>query len=314
MMFGMHITHIGRVDLNLLPALVALLEERHVSRAALRVGMSQPAMSRALQRLRRTLGDDLLVRTASGYRITPRGERILDRLAAAVPQLEDVFAGEDFDPSTTAQVIRLAGSDYAQLVLGPGLARTVATASPGSTLHFSAWHGDVLTDLDRGGVDLAFLGAQAPDHLRSERLFTDRFVCLTAADHPLADRRRIDMADYLACRHLIIDLVDGRQPAIDRVLAAHGTPRRAGLILPVHAAGPLALAGTDLVLTMPSRLLGLCPGDGAIRILDAPPEIDTMAYHMTWHPRLDFDPLHRWLRETVHAVAPATESSPGPAS
>ena len=123
---SMHATHIGRVDLNLLPALIALLEERHVSRAALRAGMSQPAMSRALQRLRRTLDDDLLVRTAEGYQITPRGERILDRLASAIPQLEDVFAGADFDPSTTAQVIRLAASDYAQAVLAPGLTRKTA--------------------------------------------------------------------------------------------------------------------------------------------------------------------------------------------
>ncbi len=299
----MHTTHIGRVDLNLLPALIALLEERHVSRAALRVGMSQPAMSRALQRLRRTLDDDLLVRTADGYQITPRGERILDRLASAIPQLEDVFAGEDFDPSTTAQVIRLAGSDYAQAVLAPGLTRKIAASSPGSTLRFLAWHRDVLTEVDRGAVDLAFLGAQAPDSLRSRRIFTDRFVCLVSAEHPLAGRRSIDMAEYLGCRHLIIDLVDGRQPAIDRVLAAHGTPRRAGLTLPVHATGPLALAGTDLILTMPSRLVGIYADTSAIRILEAPPEIDTMSYYLTWHPRLDFDPVHRWLRETIHQVA-----------
>jgi DNA-binding transcriptional LysR family regulator len=300
---GMHVTYIGRVDLNLLPALVALLEERHVSRAALRVGMSQPAMSRALQRLRRTLDDDLLVRTADGYRITPRGERILDRLATAIPQLEDVFAGADFDPSTTAQVVRLAASDYAQAVLAPGLARRVAVSSPGSTLRFLAWHRDILTELDRGAIDLAFLGAQAPDHLRSERLFTDRFVCLVAAGHPLAGRESLDLDEYLGCRHLIIDLVDGRQPAIDRVLGAHGTPRRAGLTLPVHATGPLALVGTDLVLTMPGRLVGIYAGTGAVRVLDAPPEIDTMAYSMTWHPRLDFDPVHRWLRDTVREVA-----------
>lgn len=299
----MHATHIGRVDLNLLPALIALLEERHVSRAARRAGMSQPAMSRALQRLRRTLQDDLLVRTAEGYQITPRGERILDRLASAIPQLEDVFAGEDFDPSTTAQTIRLAGSDYAQAILAPGLTRKIAVSSPGSTLRFHAWHPDVLTEVDRGAVDLAFLGAQAPDSLRSRQILTDRFVCIVSAEHPLAGRRSIDMARYLGCRHLIIDLVDGRQPAIDRVLAAHGTPRRAGLTLPVHAAGPLALAGTDLILTMPSRLVGIYAHTSATRILKAPPEIDTMSYYMTWHPRLDFDPVHRWLRETIQQVA-----------
>ncbi|MGI5150963.1 LysR family transcriptional regulator [Plantactinospora sp. CA-294935] len=298
----MRVTHIDRVDLNLLPALIALLEERHISRAALRAGLSQPAMSRALQRLRRTLDDDLLVRTTNGYQITPRGERILERLSTAIPQLEDIFAGEDFDPSTTAQLIKLAASDYAQAVLGPGLARKIAAGSPGSTLQFHAWHRDILTEVEHGAVDLAFLGTQAPDQLRSERLFTDRFVCMLSAAHPLADREGLDLEEYLASRHLIIDLVNGRQPAIDRVLAAHGTPRRAGMTLPVHAAGPLVLPGTDLILTMPSRLVGIYAETSAIRILDAPPEIDTMLYYMTWHPRLDFDPVHRWLRTTIREV------------
>jgi DNA-binding transcriptional LysR family regulator len=264
--------------------------------------MSQPAMSRALHRLRRTLGDDLLVRTAKGYRLTPRGERILDRLATAVPQLEDVFAGEDFDPSTTEQVIKLAGSDYAQAVLGPGLSRRIAAAAPASTLRFLPWHRDVLTEVDRGVVDLAFLGAQAPEHLRSVQLFTDRFVCVVADVHPLAGRERLTLPDYLTCRHLIIDLVDGRQPAIDRVLAAHGTPRRAGLILPIHTTAPLVLPGTDLVLNMPERLVGRYAHAEELRVLPAPAELATMTYGMTWHPRLDFDPVHRWLRGTVHAT------------
>ncbi|MDP9793170.1 DNA-binding transcriptional LysR family regulator [Catenuloplanes nepalensis] len=296
----MRATHIGRVDLNLVPALIALLEERHVSRAAARVGMSQPAMSRALQRLRRTLRDDLLVRTPEGYRLTPRGERILDRLATAVPQLEDVFAGADFDPSITELEIRVAGSDYAQAVIAPGLSGRIATASPGSTLRFRPWHRDVLTEVSDGAIDLAFIGAQTSEPLRSEELFTDRFVCVVSAGHPLAGRAALGLADYLGCRHLIIDVIDGRQPAIDRVLSAYGTPRRAGLILPVHAAAILALPGTDLVLTIPQRLAGHYASGGALRILQAPDEIGTMTYWMTWHPRLELDPVHRWLRRMVH--------------
>ncbi len=303
MMTCMHATHIGRVDLNLLPALIALLEERHVSRAAVRVGMSQPAMSRSLHRLRRTLGDDLLVRTPEGYRLTPRGERILDRLATAVPQLEDVFAGAEFDPSTTELEMRVAGSDYAQAVIGPGLSSRVATASPGSTLRFRPWHRDVLAELSDGVLDLAFIGAQTPEPLRREELFSDRFVCVVSAGHPLADRPALGLAEYLGCRHLIIDLVDGRQPAIDRVLSARGTPRRAGLILPVHATATLALPGTDLVLTMPQRLVGHYASGEALRVLRAPDEIGTMTYWMAWHPRLDRDPVHRWLRDGVRETA-----------
>ncbi|MEK8174932.1 LysR family transcriptional regulator [Streptomyces sp. M19] len=104
--------HIERVDLNLLAPLAALLAERHVSRAADVAGMSQPAMSRALQRLRETLGDELLVRTPGGYRLTPRAERVQRELRTVLPRLESLFAPEEFDP---AEAFRVAGTDYAQV-------------------------------------------------------------------------------------------------------------------------------------------------------------------------------------------------------
>ena len=108
----MHQTHITGVDLNLLPALAALLEERHVSRAASRVGLSQPAMSRALQRLRRIFDDTLLVSSRDGYALTPRAERIRGRVAAVLPELDALFGSEHFDPTTARESYRLALSDY----------------------------------------------------------------------------------------------------------------------------------------------------------------------------------------------------------
>src|ERR1700758_4357004 len=112
--------HIDRVDLNLLPPLMALLEERHVSRAA-----DRPAMSRALQRLRRHFGDELLVRGPDGYALTPRAERIRAQLATVVTELNHLFATETFDPATAAQSFRLAVSDYTVSALGPALVRHI---------------------------------------------------------------------------------------------------------------------------------------------------------------------------------------------
>jgi DNA-binding transcriptional LysR family regulator len=107
------------------------------------------------------------------------------------------------------------------------------------------------------------------------------------------------------CRHLAIDIADGRQPAIDHALAARGTPRDVALIMPFHAVAPRTLPGTELVLTFPERLAGHFVDTSKTRILEAPPEIETMTYRLAWHPRVDPDPAHRWLRDSVQAAARA---------
>src|SRR5579875_3697359 len=149
-MSDMRTAHIETVDLNLLPALIALLEERHVSRAAQRVQLSQPAMSRALQRLRRALDDELLVRGPDGYVLTPRAERIQAQLAAIVPRLETMLTGERFDPREAEAVFRLAGTDYAVTTLGPALFRQLFAAAPRSALRFQLVDDRVFDELDRG--------------------------------------------------------------------------------------------------------------------------------------------------------------------
>ncbi|MYW70141.1 LysR family transcriptional regulator [Streptomyces sp. SID8379] len=295
--------HIERVDLNLLAPLAALLEERHVSRAAEVAGMSQPAMSRALQRLRDTLGDELLVRTPSGYRLTPRAERVQRQLRAVVPRLESLFAPEEFDPATAAESFRVAGTDYSR-VLAPAVFQRVFRESPRSTLHFRTWHDAIHDDLDRGIVDLMFYArSEQVTALRTEHLFDDRFVCVLSADHPLAERPGIALDEYLDATHVIVGTIGERQTAIERRLDDLGTRRRAGLTVPYHSLAARSVLGTRLILTMPSRLLTEERPDPGIRIVPAPEEIRPLHYEMAWHPRLDGDLGQRWLRDSVRAVA-----------
>ncbi|MFF7755693.1 LysR family transcriptional regulator [Streptomyces sp. NPDC007971] len=142
----------------------ALLEERHVSRAAVRLRMSQPSMSRALQRLRATLGDELLMRGPGGYQLTPRAERIQAELQHALPRLEHVFSGETFDPATAAHAFRLAGTDYTVSVLSGALLGRVFEQSPGSTVLFSRWHRAVFAE---AGEPVADAGASSgPSRIR----------------------------------------------------------------------------------------------------------------------------------------------------
>src|ERR1700694_1617941 len=211
MMLIMLTTHIERVDLNLLLPLVALLEERHVSRAATRVGLSQPAMSRALQRLRRVLDDALLIRSTDGYRLTPRANQIHAQLATIVPQLESLLATEAFNPREAPQSIHLAGTDYPASALGPAICREILAQSPHSTVRFHTWGDGIADQIKQGRVDLGFFGGYIPDDLSSTELLIEKFVCVVAKDHPFADKSAITLAEYLQCKHVIIDVAAGQQ-------------------------------------------------------------------------------------------------------
>ncbi|GBG37788.1 LysR family transcriptional regulator [Mycobacterium montefiorense] len=297
-------THIDRVDLNLLPPLVALLEERHVSRAADRLALSQPAMSRALQRLRRHFGDELLVRGPDGYSLTPRAERIRDQLATVVTELDQLFANETFDPATTPQSFRLAVSDYTVAAFGPALVRRILRQSPNSTVICEALDARVFDKLDAGTLDLAIYGRAAPERYSSQHLFTDRFVCVVAAEHPLTARTSVSLSQYLRWPHLSIDV--GR-PWVDLALESRGATRRVAVVLPYHVVGSSILPGTDLVLTVPARLVSQFADSSRVRVLHAPRELGDVQFYTVWHPRLDSDPAHSWLRGIVRDVA-------GPAS
>ena len=307
----MHSTHIDQVDLNLLPPLVALLEERHVSRAAQRVRLSQPAMSRALHRLRRQFGDELLVRGPDGYSLTPRAERIRAQLATAVTQLEHLFATETFDPASAAQSFRVAVSEYTFSAFGPALVHTILTQSPHSTVRCEPLDAHVFAKLDAGTIDLLIYGRPPPEQHRGQHLFTDRYVCVVAADHPLARRSAVSLSQYLRWPHLTIDV---GQPAVDQALEARGARRRIAVSMPYHVLAANILPGTDLILTVPARLAHHFADPDATRVLDGPPELGELQFYAVWHPRLDNDPSHAWLRHIVGSVAASSPPRRQPAS
>jgi DNA-binding transcriptional LysR family regulator len=264
--------------------------------------MSQPAMSRALQRLRATLDDELLVRGPGGYQLTPRAEQIQAELQLALPRLEHVFSGEAFDPATAARAFRLAGTDYTISLLSGVLLQQVFERSPGSTLRFERWHNAVFSDAEHGLIDLLIHGGTAPPPLRSRVLFEEGYACLVDCGHRLAQRPAVSLDDYLQCAHIVIDVTDGRQGHVDRKLESLGSPRRATVTVPYHAAAAAAVAGTSLVATLPASFAIQHAKPGLTAVIPAPDQIGTMDYAMSWHPRLDNDPAHRWLRDTTIAT------------
>ena len=304
--------NIEGVDLNLLGPLAALLEERHVSRAADRQHMSQPAMSRALRELRAIFDDELLVRTAGAYQLTPRAERLQRELAETLPRLQSVFSIEPFDPRDAGHTFRLASTDFLLSVIAPPLLRQALAQSPGSTFRFDGWSDTVYLDAERGALDIVFTFGAAPPPLRSEPLFEDSFSCLLSAEHPLARAAQPTLDAYLDCDHVIINIGDGRQGAVDIRLGALGRPRRANVTVPYNALAAAVVQQTNLIATLPNRLLDALTIPAPLSVIPAPAEIGPVSFSMAWHPRLDNDPAQQWLRETIRSATSSDQTSPNP--
>jgi DNA-binding transcriptional LysR family regulator len=294
--------HTNRADLNLLHTLLALLEERHVTRAARRCFLSQPAMSRALERLREMFGDELLIRVGREYERTARGERLLRDLESLLPRLELLLRGEQFDPALSEERFRITMTDHACVVLLPDLVRRVAGAAPKLRLEVVPWSDARFEDVEAGRLDLVLDVAGAPSSLNSEILFADVFACVVAASHPVR-ARRFTLHQYLKYRHVVVDVLSGQQTPVDRPLAALGLKRQVGLVLPYFLPAALAVAQSDMILTTPSRLARKLKKSADIRVVQAPRELAGFRYEMIWHTRLTADPAHEWFRNQVRAVA-----------
>jgi DNA-binding transcriptional LysR family regulator len=295
-------TDLRHVDLNLLLALYALLEERHVTRASKRCFLSQPAMSRALERLREMFGDALLIRSGRGYERTVRGDRLLRELQSLLPRLESLVRGEEFDPRRSQERFRLAVRHHASITLVPPLIRRIRTEAPGARLEVSEWEERAYEAVMAGSLDAALSAEHPPSGLESEVLFQVDFVCVVGAAqkvHP----RRFTLAQYLDLPHVAVETWAGQQTPVDRPLAQFGAKRRVVVSVSFFSAAIFAVANTDLVVTVPRRLTKVVQPLNGVRLVEPPREIKPFPYFMTWHPRLNEEPAHAWFREQVRAAA-----------
>lgn len=298
----MRIAQLRQADLNLLVVFTALAEERNVSRAAKRLSLSQPAMSRALQRLRDMFQDDLLIRTPGGYDLTPQGMRLLQELEVMLPRLDRLLSGADFDPMVEEAVFRISSTDYAAQLVSPLLSRRFKSGKEKTTFEFSSWHDAVYDEIERGRIDL-LLNADdgtAGSHFARETLFQEDFVCVVAeaARHP----RRFTLKQYLAASHIGVATRGGLQTIPEKYLAEAGVQRRCVIRLPYFAAAIRSVEGTDLVVTVPRRLAESALHHPGLKIVEAPTIMGGFDYQMVWHPRLNTDAAHVWLRDEIRAI------------
>jgi LysR family transcriptional regulator, mexEF-oprN operon transcriptional activator len=293
------------VDLNLMVVLQALLAERSVTRAGARLGLSQPATSAALARLRHMFRDPLLRRSRDEMLLTEKAEQLVAPVRAALESMSLALdAGGTFDPAAMARVFRLSMADAPALLLLPQLAAAVSEASPGSRLEMRSLDRDRVTEwLHLDEIDLAISVDLAPNrNLVSERLFEDEPVCIVRTGHPLLRCKRISwpaLADYAW-----LDVSFARQVfRIEEEAAKHDVEIRVGAIVPHFLLVPPFVADSDHIGLIGRRPALHFADSLGVRVLPFPKPLRTIRYQMVWHKRYANQESHRWLRQRIHEAS-----------
>jgi DNA-binding transcriptional LysR family regulator len=301
-MMSMRLEKLRRVDLNLLITFAAIAEEKSVTAAASRLLLSQPAVSRALQRARALFQDDLLVRSPNGFELTLRGRRILDELGSLVPQMEQLVAPAAFDPVKEKSHFRLSGPDNVCSVVLPRLCRAYANGRYQVHFEFYPWQSGVAQLIEHGQLDLVLHidDGLLPSHFQSERLYREDWICAVAHDSRFGDS--LSLKQYLAASHIVVSTHAGVQTIPDKQLAAVGAKRNSCVRVPYFGVALQCLPGTQLVLTLTSGLTSVVKGDRKLRLVRPPQELHAFHFLMAWHPRLNTDPRHLWLREAMRST------------
>lgn len=295
---------LGRLDLNLVRALDALLAERHVTRAAARLSLTQSAASRALARLREELGDPILVRGPSGALLpTARAEQLAPVVRRALEELAAAWRGETFDPKTSQRRFTVSGADYAELVLLPGLTARLAELAPEVSLSFVPMPGDLAGALASGEVDALLVpGALGGAGLYQRHLFDESFVVAMRAGHPAASGK-LTLDRFCALSHLLIAPRGNPGGAVDNALAAMGRRRHVAVSVPHFLVAPHVIAASDLVITMAMRMVAVFSTMFELVTRAPPLPVPGFSIHLQWHERTHSDAGHRWFREQLAHVA-----------
>lgn len=297
----MHEINLANIDLNLLVALEALLQEQHVTRAARRLGRSQPAASHALSRLRELFDDPLLVAGAGGMQPTPLADSLRDPLERALRQVESVLATErTFDPATTHRSFSLGCPDILATFL-PHVLSWMEDEAPSARMEVDAPYLDEFEeDLGQGRYDaiVAPLPEEATSRIRQRRIGAVSWYCLLRPDHPALDGG-FDLESWVAYPHVVVRQERAGVNLIDVMVQEAGLSREIGLTIPQFLLGPPAVETTDLIYAAPHILAADAVQRYDIVARPLPVEAPQVDGAVLWHERWDADPGHRWFRTGI---------------
>lgn len=294
-----------KVNLNLLPVIIALAEQGSVSAAARKLRMTQPSVSRALAQLRQAFGDPLFVRTAGGMSPTPRTVQLLEPVRAMLGIFTDgVLLANAFDPAKLDRTITIALSDVGEMATLPGiLARLNREAPHANVRSVSVPPTQLQRALEAGEVDLAL--GYFPDlkgnNFYQQRLYVHGFVCLVRADHPVT-AERLSLKQFKQLGHAVVRAEGRSQEILERFLLKRGIRRREVLQTPHFMSIPHIIARSDLVATVPVTVGTSFARFMAVRIILPPFEMPKVELRQHWHRKYHHDPLNRWLRGIVNSL------------
>jgi DNA-binding transcriptional LysR family regulator len=307
--------NLNAVDLNLLRVFDALMRERSVTRAGEQIGLSQPAVSAALNRLRHLLGDQLFVRRGNDMVPTPRAEDLFGPIRMALAEIEKAFAGDAaFDPATAERTFTFMGADFFSMRLMPELTRRISTVAPGIVLRLlDSARGDVDRLLLEDAIDAALeRPLQVPDWISSELLFRSPFVIIAARDNPtlaaVTAGEPIPLDLFCAIPQAIRSIDGSLTGFVDAALASIGRSRRVVLALPHFHGLSLSVAASGLIAAVPKQAADMLAPPLGLAVYQPPIAVPVPEVRMYWHARHNDDPAHRWIRAEIQgALEPMRE-------
>src|SRR5712671_6927659 len=301
-MIYIHPMNLAALDINLLVVLDALLLEANVSRAAMRIGLSQPAASHALQRLREVLGDPLLVRAGARMELTPRAQALRGPLAQALDQVRGLFLPDAFDAARSDRHFRLMMPDLAVELLMPPLMEKITQAAPNVTIDVVPWRGPAIFSAEFARtIDLVISIGDAFKGFHRQHLYTDSDALAVRRGHPAAARLKKREA-FLAARHVAVVIRGQSEDLIDIWLRSKGIERRIALVVPGYMEALHVTARTDLVAFVPRRLIGALSKQLSLTTITPPLDPGIDEQYMFYPTRAQMDPGSIWLRNIMLGI------------
>ncbi len=294
-----------RADLNLLSVFNAISQTGSVSAAAELLSLSQPAVSHALNRLRKLTGDPLFVRGGGGLLATPRARDMRSAAEQTILSAQTLLMPASFDPSFDARSFRIASSDFSTMTLVPPLLQAVRKKAPNCTIELASIGASTSRQLESGALHCAFWGIEPPlGPFASIKLFDEKLAGIICGTHPLAERARrgsLALDQYLAFPHAVVSYGVSSGNPVDSALRQKGLARQVRYVGQSFAGNLNAISGTNLIMSLPSRLLPHAAGMGFVSF-ELPILLDPYPFSLIWHARTEADAALRWLRSEIAAI------------
>ncbi len=290
------------IDLNLLAVFDAIAAEGNLTRAANRLGMSQPAMSNALARLRETLDDPLFVRTGRGMEPTPRARLMTEPIRQALDLMQNSLRTDSaFDYASSKRSFTVAVEDYGEAVVMPRFMEWLNRVAPGVHVRIRPESGDaLLAEMKRGAIDMAMEYHRPQDKEFSvQTLMEETLVSMVRQGHPLVGDS-LSLEQYVTLEHVVIDSHSPRGPLVDRELKRRGLSRNIALQVPHFLSMPLIVRTTDIICTLPLRMARVYAEHFRLKVLKPPIDFPAIPVYLVWSKGLDADPGHQWFRNAFH--------------